>query len=193
MTQEKAITVYGASSSHIDPSYFEAARQVGAAIARRGFAVVNGGGSMGLMGASIDGALAEGGRAIGILPEFMMARGWGHPKLTRTEVVADMHERKKRMAELATGVIALPGGMGTYEELFEIMTARQLGLFTGNIVLLNTNGYYDPLLALLRHTYEQHFMNEDHFRQIITVTADPEEAVRIAATPAQPHTYSLKF
>lgn len=189
----KAITVYGAASNSIAQCYFEAARAVGAEAARRGVAVVNGGGSMGLMGAVSDGALEAGGEAIGVIPRFMEERGWGHPGLTRLEVTESMHERKKLMADLAMGVVALPGGIGTFDELFEILTWRQLGLFTGNIVLLNINNYFDPLIALMRHATEEHFMQPDHFTGTFTITTDPAEAVSIASTPAEPHTFSRKF
>ena len=189
----KGIAVYGAASNSIDKTYFTAARAVGAELARRGRTVVNGGGSMGLMGATIDGALSAGGKATGVIPRFMKERGWDHPALTECIVVQTMHQRKKTMADLSMGVIALPGGIGTFEEVMEIMTWRQLGLFNGNIVLLDTNGFYRPLVELLRHATEGGFMRPDHFEHLFTMTAEPAEAVTIACTPPLHHDFSRKF
>jgi hypothetical protein len=187
------ITVYGASSTHIDQKYFDAAEQVGRIAAQRGVAVVNGGGKMGLMGAVNRGALSCGGEAIGVMPQFMVERGWQHPELTRLEITDSMHSRKELMAKLATGVIALPGSVGTLDELMEIITWRQLGLFSGNIVILNVDGYYDNLVAMLRTATEGGFMRPDHFNSLFTVTDNPAEAVEIASTPVSPQTFSPKF
>lgn len=173
------IAVYAGSADDVRPEYIEAARTVGAEIARRSLVTVNGGGSMGLMRETIDGALSEGGRAIGVLPQFMMDRNWDHKGLTECRVVRDMHERKATMAALSRGVIALPGGIGTFEEVTEMMTWRKLGLFRGNVVILNVGGFYDPLLEMFRRAQSEHFMKEN----LAFVTADPVEAVAIAATP----------
>lgn len=181
-----AITVYGASSRNIDSLYFEAARAVGAAAARAGAAIVDGGGATGLMGAVNDGCLEVGGTAIGVIPRFMNDRGWAHPGLSQLNVTDDMHSRKAMMASLATGIIALPGGVGTMEELLEIITWRKLNLFFGNIVILNTAGYWDNMLAMLNHAVGCGFMKSGSDERLWTVTDDPEEAVRIALTPVIP-------
>lgn len=178
-----AITVYGASSANLEPIFYEAARRVGAEAARLGVAVVNGGGRAGLMGAVNDGCLDAGGTAVGVIPGFMVERGWQHPGLTHLEVTETMHERKQLMAELATGVIAMPGGVGTMDELMEIITWRQLGLFKGNIVIFNTDGYWNDLLAMLDTASRRKFMRPTPLGSLWTVTDDPEEAVRIASTP----------
>lgn len=176
----RAVAVYGASSARLDAVFYEAARAVGRCIAEAGAAVVNGGGARGLMGATIDGALAAGGAAIGVIPEFMHQKGWAHPGLTRLEVTDGMHSRKKLMADLATGVIALPGGVGTLDELMEIITWRQLRLFNGPVVILNTDHYYDPLLAMLEQAERRYFTREHARGRLFDVTTDPAEAVRLA-------------
>ena len=180
-----AITVYGASSASLDPVFYEAARRVGAEAGRRGIAVVNGGGRAGLMGAVTDGCLEAGGMAIGVIPRFMVERGWQHPALSCIEITETMHQRKQLMADLATGIIALPGGIGTMDELMEIITWRQLGLFKGNIVIFNTDGYWDDLLAMLDTASRRHFMRTVGPDSLWTVTDDPAEAVRIASTPVE--------
>lgn len=171
------IAVYAGSSNKINPLYFEAAKAIGADIARRGLTTVNGGGSMGLMGATIDGAISANGKTIGVLPQFMMDKGWAHPELTECLVVKDMHERKATMARLSRGVIAIPGGIGTFEEITEMMTWRKLGLYHGNVVILNINGFYDPLLEMFRRAEDEGFMRQG----LVSVTDDPLEAVALAA------------
>lgn len=173
------IAVYAGSADDIRPEYIEAAHIIGAEIARRGLTTVNGGGNMGLMRETIDGALAAGGRTIGVLPQFMMENDWDHKGLTECRVVSSMHERKATMAALSRGVIALPGGIGTFEEVTEMMTWRKLGLFHGNVVILNICGFYDPLLEMFRRAESEHFMKPN----LAFVTADPVEAVAIAAAP----------
>lgn len=175
----QGITVYGASSPRISEEYFTAARAVGREIALAGVPLINGAGSRGLMGASIEGAREAGGECIGVIPRFMAEKGWQHPLLTELRVTETMHERKALMASLARGVIALPGGIGTFDELCEIITWRQLGLFKGPVVLLDTLGYYRPFMEMLRHAEEQDFMRPVK-RTLYTVTEDPVEAVRMA-------------
>ncbi len=157
MVNCKGITVYCASSDDIAPVYFEAARSVGAAIARTGLPVIDGGGRIGLMGAVNDAALAAGGRAVGVIPQFMVDGGLCHPGLSDTVVTPDMATRKRLLAQMALGVLALPGGVGTFEELFETMTNRKLGFFDAPIVILNVNHYYDPMLELLRASETEGF------------------------------------
>ena len=124
----KGVAVYGASSKEIDDKYLEAARQIGRLLADNNTPVVSGGGRGGIMAAVTEGALEKGGTAIGVLPDFMIERGWNHPMLTHTITTESMHERKATMAALSCGAIAMPGGVGTLDELFELITWRQLGL-----------------------------------------------------------------
>jgi uncharacterized protein (TIGR00730 family) len=147
----KALCVYCGSAAGADPAFAAAAAQTGNLLAERGITLVYGGGSGGLMGVVANGALAAGGRVVGIIPEKLMQREVGHRGLTELHVVPDMHVRKRMMAELADGFLALPGGLGTFEELFEVWTWRQLGYHSKPIGLLNAQGYYDSLLSFLRH------------------------------------------
>ncbi|MDE6267455.1 MAG: TIGR00730 family Rossman fold protein [Muribaculaceae bacterium] len=188
----KGITIYGASSPKIDPKYLSAARSLGELVADSHLPLISGGGRAGVMAAAIEGCVSQGGTAIGILPQFMIEKNWQHPDLTEMRVTDGMHSRKEMMAELALGVVALPGGVGTLEELLEIITWRQLGLYGGNVVILNVGGYYDPLLKMLDRTIEEHFMNEDH-RTLWRVASTPEEAVKMAKSPAEKHEYSTKI
>ena len=142
------ICVYAASSGQCDPAYHAAAYAVGQHIARAGATLVYGGGSAGSMGAVANGALSEGGEVIGILPRFMADLEWGHPGLTRLELVEDMRERKHRLLTDSDAVVALPGGCGTLEELFEAITLKRLGLYFKPILLLNTRDFYAPLAGL---------------------------------------------
>ena len=142
MKQSKAICVYCASSSQIDKSYIDAAYELGCKIADSGNAMVCGAGNSGLMGALIDGVLNRGGQAIGIIPQFMVDNGWHHPHLTHLKITPNMHTRKETMAQISKAIIAMPGGCGTLEELLEIITWRQLGLYDGKIIILNINNNY---------------------------------------------------
>ena len=190
--KQTAITVYCASSVTIDEAYFEAARELGAEIARRGVTLITGAGSMGLMGAVNDAAMAAGGTTIGVIPQFMVDRDWHHKGLSKLEITDSMHSRKEIMAELSQAAIALPGGIGTFEELLEIITWRQLGLYDGNIVIMNVNGYYDSLLAMLDTAISQHFMKADH-RQLWDVATSASEAVDMALTTYNHKSFSAKF
>lgn len=175
------IAVYGASAPGIAGVYFDFARRLGELIAERGLRVVNGGGRAGLMGATIEGALSAGGEVTGVLPRFMIEKGWAHTGLTTTIVTETMHERKRTMAELSAGAIALPGGVGTLDELFEIITRRQLGLYTGGVVIANVDGFYDRMLAQMDYATEEHFMRG---RGLYSVALTPEEALEQALHPA---------
>ncbi|MDE5554972.1 MAG: TIGR00730 family Rossman fold protein [Muribaculaceae bacterium] len=192
MNSKNAITVYCASSVTIDEAYFEAARELGAEIARRGVTLITGAGSMGLMGAVNDAAIAAGGTTIGVIPQFMVDRDWHHKGLSKLEITDSMHSRKEMMAELSQAAIALPGGIGTFEELLEIITWRQLGLYDGNIVILNVEGYYDNLLAMLDTAISQLFMKADH-RQLWSVTNNVAEAVDMALSTNNNKSFSAKF
>ena len=174
----KTVCVYCASSSRVDSLYFEAATRLGSLIAQKGMTLVTGGGCQGLMCAVEDGALENGGKAIGVIPRFMVDCGWQHTGLTELRITADMHERKKMMADLADAVIALPGGCGTMEELLEIITWKQLGLYLNPIIILNTGGYYTPLIEQLERAVETNFMGEIHSK-IWSVASTPEEALDI--------------
>ena len=172
----KSVCVYSASSTQIDEEYVAVARELGNLLGQAGIRVVNGAGRMGLMAAVADAALEVGGSVTGVIPRFMVEQGWQHDGLTELIVTADMHERKRLMASMSDGVIALPGGCGTMEELLEIITWKQLGLYLKPVVVLNTDGFYDPLLAMLARAVERHFMREQH-RALWTVAASVDEAV----------------
>lgn len=173
--------MYCASSRKIAPVYFEAAQQLGTLLANEGIGIINGAGNIGLMGAISDAALAAGGTVTGVIPQFMMQQGWHHTGLTRLIEVANMHERKKTMAQLSDAVIALPGGCGTLEELLEIITWEQLGLYLNPIIILNVGHYFDPLLEMLGRAVEEHFMRPLH-AAMWNVSASPAEAVRLVRT-----------
>lgn len=180
----RAITVYGASASGLAEVYHRAARGVAEAAVRAGATIITGGGTQGMMGTVNDTAIAAGGRTVGIIPRFMVDKGWHHQGLSALEITDDMHARKALMAELSTGVIALPGGVGTLDELMEIITWRQLGLYDGNIVIFNVDGYWDNLLAMLDTAEQRGFMRKGMRPDLWHVTSDPVEAVGIAlATP----------
>lgn len=179
----RAVTVYGASSADIDDIYKSAARELGYLVARSDRPLVSGGGREGLMGAAIEGASSAGGVTIGVLPDFMITKGWQHTALTQMVAVNTMHRRKAMMAALASDVVAMPGGIGTFEELLEIITWRQLGLYCGNVIILNTAGYYNPLLDMLARAGEQHFMRPcDLSDPLFRVVATPAEAIALITT-----------
>ncbi|HVO79014.1 MAG TPA: TIGR00730 family Rossman fold protein [Candidatus Bathyarchaeia archaeon] len=152
------ICVFCGSSVGARPRYAAAARELGRALAGRGLGVVFGGGKVGLMGVLADAALAAGGEAIGVIPEALVAREIAHNGLTELRVVRSMHERKTLMADLADAFIALPGGYGTFEEFFEAVTWTQLGIHRKPCGLLNVDGYYDALLALLDRAVSDGFI-----------------------------------
>jgi uncharacterized protein (TIGR00730 family) len=170
------ICVYCASSNQADPRYREAAFHLGELLAGDGHSIVYGGGSAGSMGAVADGALSKGGQVIGILPRFMADLEWGHPGLTQLDLVDDMRERKHRLLADSDAVVALPGGCGTLEELFEAITLKRLGLYFNPIVLLDTLGYWQPLDAFLHQVIEQRFMNPEHLKMWSRV-AEPEDVL----------------
>jgi uncharacterized protein (TIGR00730 family) len=169
------ICVFCGSMPGARPGYLAAARAVGGLLARRGVGLVYGGGSIGLMGAVADAALAAGGEVIGVIPRSLEARELDHRGLTEQHVVGSMHERKKMMADLADAFIAMPGGMGTLEELAEILTWSQLGLHAKPkpLGLLDVEGYWSPLVAFFDHAVAERFIREEH-RQLVLVDASPE-------------------
>jgi uncharacterized protein (TIGR00730 family) len=167
-----SICVFAGSNSGNRPAYLEAARHLGRTLAERKLGVVYGGAKIGLMGALADAALAAGTRVVGVMPESLMAKEVGHRGLTELHVVKSMHERKALMAARSDGFVALPGGWGTLEELFEVLTWGQLGLHHKPCGLLNAEGYFDPLLAFLEHTVDEGFVRREQ-RAFILVDASP--------------------
>lgn len=162
-----AIAVYCGSSYGTNPAYATVATQVGQTLARQGITLVYGGGRAGLMGQVADAALSAGGKVVGIIPERLMNKEAGHLGLTELHVVPDMHVRKSMMIAKADAFITLPGGVGTLEELFEVWAWLQLGFHRKPVGLLNVAGYYDPLLAMMRHTVDQGFMRAENNNQLL--------------------------
>ena len=178
MNQIKNVCVYSASSTKIAPVYFAAAKELGRLLAMHGINLINGAGSLGLMAATSDAVLEAGGKVTGIIPRFMVEQGWQHEGLTHLVKTETMHERKQLMAEMSDGVIALPGGCGTMEELLEIITWKQLGLYFKPIIILNINGFFTPLLEMLQRAIDENFMREEH-GSIWQVAQNAEEAVEL--------------
>ena len=180
MPKAKSICVYCASSSRVNPCYSDAAYSLGALLAQKGITLITGAGCQGLMRAVEDGALENGGKAVGVIPAFMVEQNWQHPSMSELHITEDMHSRKQKMAQLSEAVIALPGGCGTIEELSEIITWKQLGLYLNPIVILNINGYYDHFIAQLEKAVEEHFMGEIHSKiwSVATTPAEALEAIR---------------
>ena len=181
MNKINSVCVYSASSTKIDPVYFDAAHDLGTLLGRQHIRLINGAGNMGLMSAVSDAVLAAGGEVTGVIPRFMVEQRWHHTGLTKLVEVENMHERKKLMADLSDAVIALPGGCGTLEELLEIITWQQLGLYLNPIVILNVKGYFDPLLAMLQRAVEENFMRAQH-GAIWHVAETAQEAVELVHT-----------
>ena len=169
----RAICVFCGSSPGVNPLYAEVAHAVGSEIARRGWTLVYGGGSVGLMGVLADAALEAGGRVIGVIPRFLYEWEVGHDGLTELEIVETLTERKVRMGDLSDAFLSLPGGIGTMDELFEALSWAQLGLETKPNGLLNVNGYYDGLIAFLDRATAEGFMKAKH-RGLLHVASDPQ-------------------
>lgn len=163
----KRIAVFCGSSFGTDDIYKSQAQLLGKTLARQDIELVYGGASVGLMGAVADGALSEGGKAIGVLPNFLKSREVAHNELTELILVDSMHERKAKMHELSDGVIALPGGLGTLEEFFEMLTWAQLGLHKKPMAVLNTDGFYDPLNVLVQSMIDKGFLKQEYQEMII--------------------------
>ena len=170
----KRICVFCASSSKVDKSYFDAAEKLAAQLVSHNVTIVYGGGAAGLMGCIADTAIKRGGHVVGIIPKFMTEVEWQHKELEEIHVVADMHERKKMLLEGTDALIALPGGSGTLEELLEAISLKRLGLYTKPIIIVNINGYYDPLIEMLDKSIREKFMSETH-RKMWTVVSDPDD------------------
>jgi uncharacterized protein (TIGR00730 family) len=163
----QAITVFCGSSSGSKPIYAAQATSLGETLAQRGITLIYGGAQVGLMGAVADGALSQGGKVIGVIPGFLGRKEIAHAGLTDLIVVTSMHERKQRMNELCSGVIALPGGFGTLEELFEMLTWAQLGLHQKPIGILNMDGYYDDLIRLLQSMVTNGLLRESNYAMVL--------------------------
>ena len=174
MKSVKQVCVYCASSTKVADKYFQAADQLGDVLADNGATLIYGGGAVGLMGRIADRVLARGGHVVGVIPDFMKAVEWEHKGVSQLEVVMDMHQRKKRFLEGTDAIVALAGGCGTLEELLEAITWKRLGLVTAPIIIVNTDGFYDPLLAMLDRCVEENFMRPEH-RDIWQVIAHPNE------------------
>ena len=169
----RRLCVFCGSSAGRDPAYRQLAEALGRTLAERGIGLVYGGGRVGLMGALADAAMAAGGEVIGVIPQALLDREIGHPGLTELRVVDSMHERKALMAELAGGFVALPGGIGTLEELFEVWTWAQLGLHAKPCGVLDADGFYAPLLGFLDHLVEAGFVWPAH-RAMLVSAATPD-------------------
>lgn len=158
----KNICVYCASSTQIDKKYFDQADKLGQIFAQEEINLVFGAGSVGLMGSMADSMIRNGGRTTGVIPQFMVDENWHHTQLTELIVTETMHERKEIMAKMADAAVALPGGCGTLEELLEIITWKQLGIFIKPIVVVNIDGFFDPLLQMLHKAIDEKFMRNEH-------------------------------
>ncbi len=177
----KRVCVFCGSSSGTNPLYVDAARRMGRTLARRGIGLVYGGGGTGLMGEVADAALAAGGEVVGVIPRALQLRELAHDGLTELHVVGSMHERKAKMAELAHGFVALPGGMGTLEEFAEVLTWAQLGLHERPCGLLDVAGYYRPLVAFFDHAEAEGFLRPEHRRLVLSAEEPDALLDRFAA------------
>jgi len=172
------VCVFAASSSRIDKGYVSAAEELGSRFAAEGMSVVYGGGGIGLMGILADSVISHGGKVTGVIPSFMNDEGWGHEGISEMIVTNDMGERKKNMFSLSDAVVALPGGIGTLEELTESITLKQLGLFRGPIVILNTLDFYRTFIQFWEHMIEGNFLRQEH-RGIWELASTPADVITI--------------
>lgn len=172
----KQVCVYCASSRQADVAYHDAAFRMGQVFAREAITIVYGGGGLGSMGRLADGALAEGGNVIGVLPRFMQDLEWNHTELSELRLVEDMRERKHLMLDGSDAVVTMPGGCGTLEELLEAVTLKRLGIYLNPIVLVNTRGFYDPLIEQLDRAINERFMDVRH-GSMWTVVSEPEQVL----------------
>ncbi|MYM37085.1 TIGR00730 family Rossman fold protein [Duganella sp. FT94W] len=173
----KSICVYCGANAGVSPRFAEQARVLAKALVERNLALVYGGGNVGLMGIIADEVLRLGGEVTGVIPSALVEREVGHTGLTRQFIVKDMHERKAMMAQLSDGFIAMPGGMGTLEELFEMLTWAQLGIHSKPIGVLNVDGYYDSLVGFIRHATQQGLVRPQH-AELMMVESEPEALLR---------------
>jgi len=171
------VCVFAASSSRIDSVYSNDATELGALLAEAGMNILYGGGGIGLMGDLADAALKNGGSVTGVIPSFMVAEGWGHKLVSDMIVTIDMGERKKWLFDRADAIVALPGGIGTLEELTEAITLKQLGIYKGPVVLLNTSGFYNTFIDFMDQLIEGHFLRLEH-KDIWEIVNTPQEALK---------------
>lgn len=173
------VCVFAASSSRIDEAYMIAASDLGTVFAREGVHAIFGGGGIGLMGLFADAMLADGGKITGVIPKFMMDEGWGHDGVSDMIVTADMSERKKTIFAMSDAAVALPGGVGTLEELTEVITLKQLGQFNKPIIIINVNGFYDHLIEFFEHMFRGNFIRLEHkdIWQIVTMAEEVVPAI----------------
>lgn len=176
MSEIKSIAVYCASSNKVRLSFMDAAERLGELLAKAGKRLVYGDGGIGLMAAVARGALQAGGEVTGVIPQFMVDQGWNNPTSTETIVTQTMHERKATICKISDAMVALPGGIGTFEELLECLTWKQLGLHHNPVVILNTDGYYDKLLECLDLMVEEQMMRPIH-KDMFVVVRKPEEVL----------------
>lgn len=186
------VTIYCASSANVDKHYFDATAQLATLLATLHIRIVYGAGRQGLMGCIADKMLAHGGEVTGVIPEFMVERDWSHKGLSELIITPNMHTRKEKMAHIGKAAIALPGGIGTLEELLEIITWKQLGLYTHPIIILNTQGYYNPLLEMLQQALDHKFMRDIH-AGLWYVANTPEEVITALETLPEWDTTQGKF
>lgn len=172
----KRVTVYASSSNALDPEYYDAAARLGTVLGQARMDIVYGGGGVGLMRAMADSALAQGAHVHGVIPHFLNTVEHGHQSLSRLEVVKDMRERKHRMIADSHAVVSLPGGSGTFEEVFEVLTLKRLGLYLGPVVLINTRRYFDRFVDFLQHSVNERFMSEKHL-EMWSLVDNPEQVL----------------
>ena len=188
----KSVCVYCGSARQASQKYFLAARRMGETLARAGLTLVYGGGKTGLMGALADSVLAGGGQVIGVITTGMNTPELAHTRLTRLEVTDTIHQRKARMYALADGYLALPGGYGTLDELFETLTWAQIGEHQKPVGLLNVDGYYDPLLEMLDRAVAEKFLYPEHRDSLVCAT-EPEQLLAAMAAHVYPHAAARKW
>ena len=170
----RRVTVYASSSNALNPAYYDAAARLGRVLGEAGFDILYGGGGCGLMRPVADEAMAMGSHVHGVIPHFLNTVEHGHAALSRLEVVDDMRERKHRMLDGSDAVVSLPGGSGTFEELFEVLTLKRLGLFTGPVVLINTRNYFDRFRDFLQYAVSERFMADLHL-DMWSIVDEPEQ------------------
>jgi hypothetical protein len=192
MQKIKKVCVYCASSPDIDQKYFDATEKLAKALVKNNVTVVYGGGAKGLMGKLADTVIAEKGRIVGIMPHFMREVEFHHKDVNEFIFTADMHERKKQFMVGVDALITLPGGCGTIEELMEAITLKRLGIFVKPIVILNLDGYYDPLLSMLNNSIDENFMKPIH-RDIWKTFDDPEKVIEAILTSEPWSKDAIKF
>ena len=176
MGRNLSVAVYCSSSNKVRESYMQSAETLGKLLAEQHIRLIYGDGGIGLMAAVARGALSAGGEVMGVIPQFMVDNGWNNPQSTRTIITETMHQRKSTICELADAMVALPGGIGTFEELLECFTWKQLGLHNKPIVILNTDGYYDRLLSCFDLMVQEQMLHPDNQR-MYAVVSQPDEVI----------------